>query len=73
MTATWQGSTVTPARDPEGQRALGELRSELRGALRSAWSREATRRGIAAARGGGYDEALKCYQQVASWLSINVL
>lgn len=63
-----QGSAVTPARDAAAQQALTGLRSELRGALRSAWSHEATRRGIAAARGGAYDEALKCYQQVGPML-----
>ena len=31
---------------------------------RTAWSREAVRRGIGAARGGDYEAALKCYQQV---------
>lgn len=55
---------MTPARGEAGAAALTELRGSLRGALRSAWSREAVCRGIAAARGADYEAALKCYQQV---------
>ncbi len=55
---------MTPLRTEAQAAALTELRAGLRGALRGAWSREAVRRGIGAVRGGDYEAAMKCYQQV---------
>ena len=50
MSHTLQGSAATPARSPASEEALDDLRASLRAGIKAAWSREAVRQGVAAAK-----------------------
>ncbi|CAL5227418.1 g10378 [Coccomyxa viridis] len=58
-----QGSALLPPKTAASREAVKELRNSLKSGIKSAWSHEALRRGIASAKSGEQETAIQTYDR----------